>query len=80
MKLLPAPLGWPTSEAFSPKTVLEKTVCRHVQEKLQHSRATLSFLITYTVTIDRSLLERLPRLTPGDSGMCCVMMSSSRTL
>ena len=30
-RLLPAPLGWPTSEAFSPKTVLEKTVCRRVQ-------------------------------------------------
>ncbi len=45
VKLLAAPLGRPTSEAFSPKTVLEKTVCRHVQEKLHHSRATLSFLI-----------------------------------
>ena len=38
------------------------------------------FLITYTMTVDPSLLECLPRLTPGDSGMWYEMMSSSRTL
>ena len=32
------------------------------------------------MTIDLSLLERLPRLTPGDTGMWCMTMSSSRTL
>ena len=66
--------------AFSPKTVLEKTVGRRVWQKLHHSRTTLPFLITYTMTVHPSLLERLARLTPGDSATCCLMMSSSRTL
>ena len=79
-RLLPAPQGLPTLEAFSPKTVLEKTVGTRVRQKLHHSRPTLPFLITYKMTVHPSLLERLARLTPGDSATCCLMMSSSRTL
>ena len=45
---------------------LKKTVCRRVQQNLHHSGATLPVLITYTMTVHHSLLERLPRLTPGD--------------
>jgi len=58
---------------------LKKTFCRHVQQNLHHSRATVPFLITYTMTVDPSLLKWHPRLTHGDSGMWYVMMSSSRT-
>ena len=52
----------------------------NVQVFVEHSQATPPFLITYTMTINPSLLERLPRLIPGDSGTWCLMMSSSQTL
>ena len=51
---------------------------RYVQQKLQPYRATLPFLIT--MTINPSLLERLPRLIPDDSSTWCMMICSSQTM
>ena len=56
------------------------TVGRYVQQKLQHSRAALPFLITETMTINPTLFEWLPWLIHDNSGTWCLMMSSSQTL
>ena len=68
--LLRACLLWRPSH-LKKRTVLQKTDCRCVQQKLHHSQATLPFLITKTMTINPSLLERFLTLIPDDSGTCC---------
>ena len=48
--LAPAPHDCPTSEAFSPRTVLTENICRCVQQIFQHRPATIPFLTTSTIT------------------------------
>ena len=40
----------PTSEAFSPRTVLTENICRWVQQTIEHSPAIMPFLTTSTIT------------------------------
>ena len=47
----PAPHDFPTSEAFSPRTVLTENICRCVQQIFQHRPATIPFLTTSTITL-----------------------------
>ena len=48
--LADSPQDCPTSEAFSPRTVLTENICRCVQNILQHFPTTMAFLTTSTVT------------------------------
>ena len=49
-RMAPAPHDCPTSEAFSPRTVLTENICRCVQQIFQHRPATIPFLTTSTIT------------------------------
>ena len=49
--LAPAPQGFSTSEAFSPRTVLTENICRCVQRIRQHFPTTMPFLTTPTITL-----------------------------
>ncbi len=46
----PAPDDCPTSEVFSPRTVLTENICRCVQQIFQHRPASVPFLTTSTIT------------------------------
>ena len=46
----PAPHDCPTSEAFSPRTVLTENICSCVQPIFQHRPASVPFLTTSTKT------------------------------
>ena len=48
--LAPAPHDCPTSEAFSPRTVLTENICRCVQQIFLYRPAPIPFLTTSTIT------------------------------
>ena len=48
--LAPAPHDCPTSEVFSPTTVLTENICRRVQQIFQHRPPTIPFLTNSTIT------------------------------
>ena len=46
----PAPHDCPTSQAFSPGTVLTRNICRRAQQIFQHRPPTIPFLTNSTIT------------------------------